>query len=34
MNGGGPGSFLWWGEFNKESKFAKKIAKKASSLVK
>lgn len=27
-------SLLWWGEFKNESKFAKKLAKKASSLVK
>lgn len=27
-------SWLWWGKFNKESKLAKKLAKKASNLVK
>lgn len=30
----GPGSWLWWGKFDKENKFAKKLAKKAASLVK
>lgn len=34
MNGGGPGSLLWWGEFKKENKFAKKLAKKATNLIK
>ena len=27
-------SWLWWGEFKKENKFAKKIAEKATHLVK
>jgi len=30
----GPGSWFWFGEFKKEGKLAKKLAKKAASLVK
>lgn len=29
-----PWSFLWWGEFKNENKFAKKLAKKATNLIK
>ena len=34
MTKDGPPSLFWWGQFQKEGKLAKKIAKKASSLVK
>lgn len=34
MWGDGPESLLWWGKFNKENKFAKKLAKKATNLIK
>lgn len=30
----GPPCLLWWGEFKKENRFAKKIAEKATHLVK
>ena len=31
---GGPTCLLWWGTFNKEGNFAKKLAKKVASKVK